>query len=102
MANPLLAGTSLISGNVLGIMSQDTKELNYKYTKVTDADMIILIRKVEDLQQNAVNLYYDYMSAKKQLELTTEVAAERKKRFETAQESNASRELIVVTDAAQH
>ena len=59
MGSPILAGSSLIGGNILGIMSQDTKALNYKYTRVNDADMIILIRKVEDLQQRAVNLYYD-------------------------------------------
>ncbi|MBP3821591.1 hypothetical protein J6G99_08110 [bacterium] len=99
VGNPLLAGTSLIGGNLLSIMSQDTKALNYKYTKVTDADMIILIRKVEDLQQNAVNLYYDYMTAKKQLELTTQLVKDRQKRFQTAQKNNASRELIVVSDA---
>jgi len=99
MANPLLAGTSLIGGDFLNIMSQDTKALNYKYTKVSDADMIILIRKVEDLQQNAVNLYYDYMNAKKQLELASDVLKERKHRFETAQKKNAARELVVVTDA---
>lgn len=64
MANPMLAGSSLIGGNILNIMSQDTKALNYKYTRVNDADMIILIRKIEDLQQNAINLYYDYMCAK--------------------------------------
>ena len=83
--NPVLAGASLIGGNVFGIMTQDTKALNYKYSKVTDADMIILIRKVEDLQQNTVNLYYDYMNAKKQLELTTKMAQERRERFELAQ-----------------
>ena len=99
IGNPLLAGTSLIGGNVLGIMSQDTKALNYKYTKVTDADMIILIRKVEDLQQNAVNLYYDYMSAKKQLEMTAKLAQDRKERFELAQKNNAPKEIVVVTDA---
>lgn len=99
MANPLLAGTSFITGNVLGIMSQDTKALNYKYTKVTDADMIILIRKVEDLQQNAVNLYYDYMTAKNQLDMTTKLVNDRRKRFETAQKNNAPKELIVITDA---
>jgi hypothetical protein len=99
IGNPLLAGTSLISGNVLGIMSQDTKALNYKYTKVTDADMIILIRKVEDLQQNAVNLYYDYMTAKKQLEMTSKLVQDRKERFELAQKNNAPKEIVVVTDA---
>ena len=99
MANPLLAGTSLIGANVLGIMSQDTKALNYKYSKVTDADMIILIRKVEDLQQKTVDLYYDYMTAKKQFDMTTKLAQERKKRFEQAQKNNVAREIIVITDS---
>ena len=49
MGNPVLASAALIGGNTLGIMSQDTKALNYKYTQVNDADMIILVRKVEDL-----------------------------------------------------
>ncbi|MBD5402215.1 hypothetical protein HDR58_05385 [bacterium] len=99
MANPVFAGSSLIGGNILNIMSQDTKALNYKYTRVNDADMIILVRKIEDLQQNAVNLYYDYMSAKKQLDLITKLAEDRKHKFELAQKNNAQRELVVITDA---
>lgn len=99
MGSPVLAGSSLIGGNILGIMSQDTKALNYKYTRVNDADMIILIRKVEDLQQRAVDLYYDYMSAKKQLEFANDLVAERKEKFNLAQKNNAARELVVITDA---
>ncbi len=99
ISNPLLAGTSLIGSNVLGIMTQDTKALNYKYSKVNDADMIILIRKVEDLQQKTVDLYYDYMNSKKQLDMVTKLATERKQRFELAQKNNVSKELIVITDA---
>jgi len=99
IGSPVIAGTSLISGNVLGIMTQDTKALNYKYTRVNDADMIILIRKVEDLQQKTVDLYYDYMSAKKQLEMINELVTERKAKFEYTQSNNAPRELIVITDA---
>ncbi len=99
MGNPILAGSSLIGGNILGIMTQDTKALNYKYTRVNDADMIILIRKVEDLQQNAVNLYYDYMSAKKQLDFATKLVEERQEKFNLAQKNNAARELVVITDA---
>ena len=76
MGNPILAGSSLIGGNLLGIMGQDVKALNYKYTRVNDADMIILIRKVEDLQQKAIDLYYDYMSAKKQLEYANDLVKE--------------------------
>ena len=99
MASPVFAGSSLIGGNILNIMSQDTKALNYKYTRDNDADMIILIRKIEDLQQNAVNLYYDYISAKKQLEMTTKLVEERQRKFELAQKNNAPRELVVITDA---
>ncbi|MBQ8167884.1 hypothetical protein IJZ97_00495 [bacterium] len=97
MGNPLLATGSLIGGNVLGIMSQDTKALNYKYTKVNDADMIILVRKIEDLQQRAVDLYYDYMTGRKQLEMIDKLVKQRKKNYELAQ--NASREIILITDA---
>ena len=97
VGNPILATGSLIGGNILGIMSQDTKALNYKYTKVTDADMIILIRKIEDLQQNTVNLYYDYMTAKKMVDLLVKVAEQRKKNYDNAQEQ--SREVILITDA---
>lgn len=97
MGNPILATGSLIGSNVLGIMSQDTKALNYKYTKVTDADMIILVRKIEDLQQRAVNLYYDYMTARKQLEMIEKLVKQRKKNYELAQ--NASREIILIVDA---
>lgn len=97
MGNPLLATGSMLGSNIFGIMSQDTKALNYKYTKVTDADMIILIRKIEDLQQQTVNLYNDYMTSKKMLEMYTKVANQRKKFYDASQ--NLSRELILVTDA---
>ena len=97
MGNPAIAAGSLLGGNVLGIMSQDTKALNYKYTKVTDADMIILVRKIEDLQQRTVNLYYDYMTSRKNLKLYEKITAERKRNYDIAQ--NMSREVILVTDA---
>lgn len=97
MGNPALAAGSLIGGNVLGIMSQDTKALNYKYTKVTDADMIILVRKIEDLQQRTVDLYYDYMTARKKYKLVDKIVTERKKNYEIAQ--NMTRELVLITDA---
>lgn len=97
MGNPILATGSMLGSSVLGIFSQDTKALNYKYTKVSDSDMIILIRKIEDLQQNTVNLYYDYMTAKKMLDLLAKVAQQRKKNYDMAQEE--SREVILITDA---
>ncbi len=97
MGNPVLAAGSMLGSSVFGIFSQDTKALNYKYTKVSDADMIILIRKIEDLQQNTVNLYYDYMTAKKTVDLLAKVTEQRKKNYDNAQEQ--SREVILITDA---
>lgn len=96
--NPLIAAGSMIGGNVLGIMSQDTKALNYKYTKVTDADMIVLVRKIADLQQRAVDLYYDYMTLRKKMFMIEKLANTRKRNFELAQ--NTSREIILVSDTS--
>ena len=73
--NPVLASAALISGNTLGIMSQDSKALNYKYSQVNDADMIILVRKVEELQQKVVDMYYDYLTARELYNMTTSMGA---------------------------
>ncbi len=97
VGNPIIAAGSMLGSNVFGIMSQDTKALNYKYTKVTDADMIILIRKIEDLQQLTVDLYNEYMTSKKMLEMYTKIAQQRKLYYESAQ--SLSREIIMITDA---
>lgn len=97
MGNPLLASGALIGGNMLGIMTQDTKALNYKYTRVTDADMIILVRKIEDLQQKTVNLYYDYMTSREKLKLLSKMTEQRKKNYDISQDM--PREVILITDA---
>lgn len=95
--NPLLACASLVGGNTLGIMSQDTKALNYKFTKVGDADMIILVRKVEELQQKVVDCYFDYMTTREILNMTEKMAKRRNDNYEKAQ--NTTREVILITDA---
>ena len=83
--NPLLASASLIGGNTLGILSQDTKALNYKYTKVGDADMIILVRKIDELQQKVVDMYYDYMTARQLYDMTTEMVEQRRQNYQNSQ-----------------
>lgn len=97
IGNPLLSGSSFIGGNILGIMSQDDKAVNYKYTKVNDADMIILVRKIDDLQQEVVNKYYDYMTYHKLLNMTSKMVKEHYQNYQLAQ--NGSKELILITDA---
>lgn len=97
MGSAVLSGGSFVGGNILGIMSQDDKALNYKYTKVNDADMIILVRKIDDLQQKVVNRYYDYMTTKTLFDMTTKMAKQRYQNYQLAQ--NGSKELILITDA---
>jgi len=97
MGSPMLAAGSLLGGNLLSIFSQDTKALNYKYTKVNDADMIILVRKVEELQQKTVDLYYNYMTARKKMFLLQKMANDRKKNYELSQ--RASKEILLISDA---
>lgn len=97
IGNPMLSGGSFIGGNILGIMSQDDKTINYKYTKVNDADMIILVRKIDDLQQKVVNRYYEYMTARQLLEMTSKMGKQRYQNYQLAQ--NGSKELILITDA---
>lgn len=96
MGNPVLASAALIGGNTLGIMSTDTKALNYKYTQVTDADMIILVRKVEELQQKVVDMYYDYLTARELYNMTTEMVARSYDNYKSAQK--LSREVVLMTD----
>ncbi len=96
MGNPVLASAALIGGNTLGIMSQDTKALNYKYSQVTDADMIILVRKVDELQQKVVDMYYDYMTARQLYDMTTEMVQQRYDNYKNSQK--LSKEVILITD----
>lgn len=95
--NPLLSGGSFIGGNILGIMSQDDKAINYRYTKVNDADMIILVRKIDDLQQKVMNKYYDYMTTRTLLDMTTKMSQQCYQNYQLSQ--NGSKELILITDA---
>lgn len=97
VGNPMIAAGSFLGGNLLSIFSQDTKALNYKYTKINDADMVILVRKIEELQQKTVNLYYDYMVSRKKVLLLQKMVKERKQNYDLSLQS--SREIALISDA---
>lgn len=96
MGNPVMASAALIGGNTLGIMSNDTKAMNYKYTQVTDADMIILVRKVEELQQKVVDMYYDYLTARELFNMTSEMVEKAHSNYKLAQKSPKA--VVLMTD----
>ena len=83
-------------GNTLGIMSTDTKALNYKYTQVTDADMIILVRKVEELQQKVVDMYYDYLTARELYNMTSAMVKRSYDNYKSSQK--LSKPVVLMTD----
>lgn len=95
--NAILTAGSFLSGNILGIFAQDDKEVNYRYTKVNDADMIVLVRKIEDLQQKVVNRYYEYMTQRHIVEMSAENTNKAYEYYISSQ--NKSREIILITDA---
>lgn len=95
--NPLLATGAFFTGSVLNIMGQDTKAMNYKYTRVNDADMIILVRKIDDLQQKIVNRYCDYMTAREVLTRANKMTKQRYNNYRLAQ--NGKKEQILIADA---
>ena len=67
IGNPVAALSTIMGSTMLGQLSVDNKELNYRFSKVNDADMVVLIRKIEELQRKIVNYYFDYIGARKAL-----------------------------------
>lgn len=97
IGNPIGAISALMGSNVVGNFSVDEKDLNYRFTKVNDADMVVLIRKIEELQRKICNYYFDYMAARASLIKTDEIVLKRQKQFNAL--NNKSREQILMADA---
>ena len=60
--------------------------------------MIVLVRKIADLQQRAVDLYYDYMTTRKTMFMIEKLANQRKKNYELSLKT--TREIILVSDSS--
>lgn len=95
--NPVAATTAIMSGALINSLSQNDKDLNYKYTKVTDADMIMLLKRVDDLQKRLINNYIDYMTALRASETAKVTVIKRYENLQTAK--NSSYELQLIADA---
>lgn len=95
--NPIAATSALMGSSFLNSMSFSDKDLNYKYTKVTDADMIILIRKVDELQKKMIREYFDYMSSYEILKMSNESLQNRIKNYNQAK--NMSDDALLIADA---
>ncbi len=95
-ANPFMASGALIGGNLLGALASDNKEVNYQFTKVNDADMVVLTRKIDDLQKKLLNLYMDYKTKQKIYFMAQENLKKRELVYNSMQ--NKSKEEIILAD----
>jgi len=99
-ANPYMASGALIGGGLLNAFSSDDKEVNYKFTKVNDADMVLLVKKIDELQKNLLNNYMNYRSQKELLSLAMQNLENRRKVYNAMQSGakKATREELIVAD----
>lgn len=99
-ANPYMASGALIGGGLMNAFSGDDKEANYKFTKVNDADMVLLVRKIDELQKNLLNNYVNYITQKELLQLSMQNLENRRKVYNAMQTGakKATREELIVAD----
>lgn len=95
--NPFAASGAMIGGNLLSAFTTDKNAPNYKFTKVNDADMVVLVRKIDDLQKRLMVLYMDYITKQG----IDKMAQENLKKREVVckQMQNKSREQVLMADA---
>ena len=97
LGDPFSATAALVSGHFLNSLSFNDKDLNYKYTKVTDADMIVLITKVDNMQKRVVDEYFDYMTSYNLLLIVEKNLKKREERYNSG--LYKSEEQLLVADA---
>ena len=97
LGDPFSATAALVSGHFLNSLSFNDKDLNYKYTKVTDADLIVLITKVDNMQKRVVDEYFDYMTSYNLLLMVEKNIKKREERYNSGLYENE--EQLLVADA---
>lgn len=96
-ANPFMASGALIGGNLLNALTSNTaQEINYQFSKVNDADMVLLVRKIDDLQKKLLNLYIDFKTKEKIYEMSLENLDKREKIYKSMQDK--SKEELILAD----
>lgn len=94
--DPYIATGALIGGGLLNAVMKDDKEYNYNFSKVSDTDMVLLIRKIDDLQKRLLDLYVDYKTKQELARMTKENFEKREQIYEGSQ--NKSKEELIIAD----
>ena len=95
--DPFVATTALIGGGLANAFMKDDKEVNYRFSKVSDADMVLLVRKIDELQKKLLDLYVDYKTKKNLALMTQENFKKQEEIYKLSQ--NKSKEEITISDA---
>jgi len=95
-ADPYIGTAAMMGSTLLNGLGVTDKDLNYKYSKVTDADMVVLVRKIDELQKNLTYNYYEYMAARAYLNQMNAIVTKRAKLID--KNENASKVIIQVLD----
>ncbi len=95
-SNPYTAAGALVGGGLLNALVKDDREINYKFSKVNDADMVLLVRKIDDLQKRLLGLYIDYITKKQVLAMTQENLLKREDIYKKS--SKAKKEHYLIAD----
>ena len=95
-ADPFVATGALIGGGLINAFTKDDKEVNYRFSKVSDADMVLLVRKIDDLQKKLLDLYIDYKTKQQLANMTEENLKKREDIYKSSQ--NKSKEELVISD----
>ncbi|MCD7740365.1 MAG: hypothetical protein LUH11_03350 [Candidatus Gastranaerophilales bacterium] len=97
LGDPFSATAALVGGHLLNSLSFNDKDLNYKYTKVTDADMIVLITKVDNMQKKVIDLYYDYVTSYNLLSMCEKNIKSREEKYNSS--IYETQEQLLIADA---
>lgn len=94
--DPFIATSALVGGGLLNAFMKDDKEANYQFSKVSDADMVLLIRKIDLLQKKLIDLYVDYKTKEGIYKLEQENLIKREEIYNSNQ--NKSQEELTIAD----
>jgi len=97
LGSPVAAVSSIMGSSILNSMTITDKDLNYKFSKVSDADMVVLIRKIEELQQKIIRYYFDYITLRQALIKSDELVKKRYLAYTNSQ--GLSQDQILMLDS---
>ena len=95
-SNPFVASSALVGGSLMGKLGTTDADLNYKYTKVSDTGMVLLVRKIDKLQEKLLLNYLEYKKCEKAYNLSLKALEKREAIYLNSQ--NKPREEVIIAD----